>query len=129
MTKAKRQGVGQGVGGGRPRREASERVGGLGLSKEAARTLRDFCKQTETPIWRALDDLILGAGGICPTALGIAKEAAAWLAVNADSPEAPKRLQEAFKAALLSASPDGASPTLQPMRRVSEARPSWMLRG
>lgn len=71
MAKAKRPGVGQGVGGGRPKRNDAERIGSVSLSAEAAALLRAHCKQSGQPLWKALDaivkDALRGAGGSAET--------------------------------------------------------------
>jgi hypothetical protein len=116
MVKAKHEGVGRGVGGGRPRREGTERVG-VKLSKEAVKRLRDLSVDSGEPQWRVLDGMILGYG-LTPEALAIAQTVSTWLAINPDYPDAVESIHEAVKAHLRGMGGHGAEYV---------RRPSWML--
>lgn len=112
MVTAKQPGIGQGKGGGRPKREAVVRMR-LDLSPRAAALVQARAEADGRPIWQVIDSLIIaGLAGeapppkLPPQATQLAQEAAAFLVRHQDRHEASKFLQRAWSQALVIASRD-----------------------
>lgn len=112
MVKAKNPGIGQGRGGGRPRREGERvKVAGLDLSPRAAELLRAAAQAGKVPAWQVVEQAIFAMEGVSvemtppaqplpPEAQEIAQECAAFLVAQVDRPAAVKALRRAWKQAL-----------------------------
>ena len=112
MAIAKNKGVGQGKGGGRPKREAVVRMR-LDLSPRAAELLQIRAEAEGKPIWKVVDSLVIaGLDGeappprLPPQAMRFAQEAASFLARHQDHQEASITLQRAWIQALILAAHD-----------------------
>lgn len=112
MATAKEPGIGQGKGGGRPKRGEVVRMR-LDLTPKAAGLLQSHAEAECVPIWQVVERLVLAGLGEEPTvpplppmALEITQEAAVFLALHADKQEAPGVLQTAWRRTLLLAAHD-----------------------
>jgi len=116
MVVAVHPGVGQGRGGGRPRREGDIEVMHLRLSPSAADRLRTLAKVYGMPAWHVVEWLVLAEPNpkadmedfraLAPEVREIAKESAAFLEAQADRPAAVKVLRRAWKQTLVLAHHD-----------------------
>ena len=110
MATAKQPGIGQGKGGGRPRRGDVVRMR-LDLTPRAAELAQARANAEGVPLWQVFERLVLaGLGGepmppkLPPLALEMAQDAAAFLAHHEDQGEASRALRKAWKQACLLAS-------------------------
>jgi len=66
MATAKNPGIGQGKGGGRPKREGDKTRINLDISREAGDALKVEAEASGRPLWAVLDALVLASLGKGP---------------------------------------------------------------
>jgi hypothetical protein len=120
MVVAKNPGVGQGRGGGRPRREEPVQKVQLRLSPHAAELLRAAALAEKIPPWALVERTIIAALGgaegpvatqpLSPEALEIAGECTAFLQAQEDRRAAVRALRRAWAQALSLAHHDLQTP-------------------
>jgi len=116
MGTTKQSGIGQGKGGGRPRREGKTGLM-VELPTRTAELLKAHAEATGLPVWRVIDDLVLVAldgqvpppeppPKLAPLALKLAQEVTAFLACHENPQAASKALRKAWERAILLADHD-----------------------
>jgi hypothetical protein len=128
MAVAKNPGIGQGKGGGRPKRGPVVGVQ-VQLTPDMADRLQKQARTEQRPLWQVIESLALQAWGespaepLPPEAMALAHEAAAFLASCTDPAKAARILKRAWGQALVLAKHEmGIAWQAQPQHEQSAAQ-------